>query len=130
MVHRDLCGNPKTGKPWVNKIFTIQSGYTTPRGIQHSVECISRTGLFASVVTHTAMARLTHTLSLTRSTSTVLTLFVTVKVCPSCIYTYTTFLAIYTIPILASAESLINSAPLSFPSGGTCFHTSSLLLLL
>ena len=75
------------------QIFTIDSGYTTQRGLQHSYEWISHAGLFASAVTHTAMARLTLlSLTLSQSTHILLLLFSHVlKVCPSCIYTYTTF---------------------------------------
>ena len=44
-------------------IFTIDSGYTTQTELQHSSECIIHAGLLASAITHTAMASLTHSLS-------------------------------------------------------------------
>ena len=110
MVHRDLRGNLKRGKI---DLHYIDNGYTTQRGLQHSSEWISHAGLFVSVVTQTAMARLTlpphshsygttHTyLSLTlesvhthtHSSHLLLLLFTCshLKVCPSCIYTQTIF---------------------------------------
>ena len=100
----------KQGKPHEQN-FTIQSEYTTPRGIQHSIECIRRTGLFASFVTHTAVARLTllsFTLSLCFYYLCSYTLCY-LKVCPSYIYTYANFWLFTYIALMGRTLKLLTS---------------------
>ena len=56
------------GKTMGTNLHYMYSGYTIPRRIQHSYECINHAGLFASAAPHTAMVRLT-VLSLLHSTT-------------------------------------------------------------
>ena len=122
------------GKPR-KQSFTMYSGYTI-QNITSLSKCVSRTWLFASAVTHTAMARLTllstsHShaefllFSSTHTLKFALVAYIFTQL-SSYLHTQPSWgahsdylqvqspeLAIYTIPVSASVEFIINSAPLS-----------------
>mgnify|MGYP006970524286 CR=1 FL=1 len=91
----------KTGKPR-EQIFTMYSGYTTHRGLQHSSKvyqphralrayCYSHSCGAAHASLYLSDVTRTHAYYSLFYTHLPSALYYKLKVCPSCIYTYTTF---------------------------------------
>ena len=92
-MHRDLRGNPKTGKTTGTELHYRQWIYNTERITTLLRVDQPHKALRACCCSHNygaAHASLSHTLHTRNSAHSVL-YYYCLKVCPSCIYTYTTF---------------------------------------